>query len=101
MPKTVEDRMRDKYEADGGRNAEAVPWALIIQAIMALLGGCKSPAVIKRWAKRHPDAAAEAIENALKETGYFSSLKDRTTASDAAYDVLLKMSNEEIRQYLR
>lgn len=101
MPRSVEDRLERAYAAAGGRNAEALPWAQIIQAIMALLGGCATPAAVKRWAKRYPDAATEAINGVLKENGYFSSTVDRNVATDAAYDTFLKMTNDEILEYRR
>lgn len=95
---TPEVRMQNAYTAAGGKNVGALPWALIIQAILALLPVICPTAMAKRWAKRNPEAAKEAIENALKaeNSGVTMASGERTLVVDSAYAAFLKLKPDEI-----
>lgn len=95
----VEKKMAKAYTANGGVGAGAVPWADIIQTIVSLFGGCMRPAAVRRWAKNHPDAAKAMIEEKLK--GSFTSKEDRAAAAQAGYEVLLSMSDDELKKLMR
>lgn len=99
MARPVTERMQRAYEGEGGRGAEAFPWADIIKMIMSLFGGCTTPAAAKRWARRNPDACKDMIEEKLKAERTFSSTRDRSAAVEAAYSTFLTMSNDEIVLY--
>ncbi len=94
----VADKVQARYERAGGRSA--LPWAIIIQAVIALLPAICPAAMKKRWAKRNPEAAKEAIANALKsEDGPRMSGKDLKLVVDAAYEEFCKMSNDDINSF--
>lgn len=101
MP-TPEVRMKNAYAAAGGKNVAALPWTLIIQAIVALLPIICPAAMAKRWAKRNPEACKEAIANVLKagqdSGGVVMSSGDRSLVVDSAYAAFLKMTPGEIEE---
>ena len=94
---TTAEKIAKTYTKNGGRNANAFPWAAIIQALLAAFGGCIAPAAAKRWARRNPEAAKEIIDETLKHNSTFSAAKDRNAAKEAAYTTFLGMSDSEIR----
>jgi len=97
---TTAQKFAASYTKKGGRNAGSITWQTIIDALMSFLGNCTTPNAAKRWARNHPAAAKEAIENSLKSEGTFSSALDRKAAVEAAYETLLSMSNAEMAQYM-
>lgn len=97
MSHAIEAKLAKAYTAAGGRNVGAFPWASILELILGMLGGCKLPVVQQRWAKRHPEAAKEALHDKYKEMGAFTSTIDRTAAVEAAYETFITMTPAELR----
>ena len=95
-----EQCLANHYAAAGGTNVGAIPWALIIQLIVSLLGGCTTAKGAKRWARRHPEACKDMIADKLKEERTFASSGDRAACVEAAYKTLLAMPDEEINTLL-
>jgi hypothetical protein len=97
MSQTTEAKFSTAYEANGGKNVGAINIIAIIQALLAMFGGCTPPAkALKRWARRHPDAFMELVDTKLKGDGTFASPRDRAAAVDAAYTTFLSMPDAEI-----
>ena len=93
---TLEMKATKSYEKNGGKFA--FPWASILQIIKDLLGGCVTNKAAQRWARRHEQAAREAIDEAIKGNGLFKSAKDRAAAVEAAYETFVTASRAELRQ---
>jgi hypothetical protein len=90
-----QQRLMKSYESNGGKNVGALPWAAIIQALLSIFGNCPVSRT-KRWARRNPEAAKEAINDRLLEGGYFSSTKDRKITVDSSYKDFLATPDSEL-----
>lgn len=95
MAKTLEARFANNYVAAGGKNVGAIPWALIIEALLSLFGDCPAKRA-KRWVRMFPDAAAKAVDDKLKGDAMLASTASRTATSKAAVKTFLSMSEAEI-----
>lgn len=89
--------LKTTYVAKGGRNAEAIPWADVAKMVLGLIQ-CASPIVAKRWARNHPEACLEMIDQKFRDERTFATANDRKTAVDAAYETFLKTPNGELRR---
>ena len=96
MARSMEESVQKNYAAAGGRNAEALPWAAIIQLLMSLFGGGCPAKRAKRWARLFPEATKKMLDDKLKADGYFSNGKDRAAAVEAAYKTFLSSGDADI-----
>lgn len=90
-----EQRFKSSYESNGGKSVGALPIAAIVEALLSLFQNCPAKRT-KRWARRNPEAAKEAINDKLLVEATFTSTKDRKAAVEAAYKEFLATSDSEL-----
>lgn len=95
MATTIE-KLQKNYASAGGRNASAIPWAVLIELLLSLFGDGCTPKRAKRFARMFPGPTKKLLDDQLKEDGMFVSAKDRKAAVEAAYRTFINMPDEEI-----
>lgn len=98
MPTSLEKKTTAAYAALGGKNPTAFPWASVLDIIMKLLGGCTTPKAAQRWARRHEQAAIEAVEADMKEHKLFKTTLDRSAAAQAAVQTFIGATGAQLRE---
>lgn len=93
MSHQVEEKMQKAYAYVGGET-KAIPWPMILQMILSLLGGCSTKRA-KAYARRHPEVIETMLRDKLKDESNLSS-KDVKLVAKAGIKVFNSMTSEEV-----
>ena len=100
----AEERYAKNYTALGGKNAAAIPWGKLIEALLMLMPAiCGTPRGVKRYARNHPAAVQDSMSMVIKDQNSKGNLgvllggPGVKAATQAGNDTLLAIPNDELQ----